>query len=35
MEELGHGTLVPVSARDMASLDPLVDDLRTQLETLR
>lgn len=35
MDELGHGTLVPVSARDMASLDPLVDDLKTQLETLR
>ncbi len=35
MEELGHGTLVPVSARDMASLDPLVDDLEAQLETLR
>lgn len=35
MEELGHGTLVAVSARDMASLDPYVDDLKAQLETLR
>lgn len=35
MEELGHGTLMPVSARDMASLDPYVDDLKAQLETLR
>jgi phosphonate transport system substrate-binding protein len=35
MEELGHGTLVPVSATDMASLDPLVADLKAQLETTR
>ena len=32
---LGHGGLVPVSARDMASLDPLVSDLRAQLEATR
>lgn len=35
MEELGHGTLVPVSTRDMVSLDALVGDLKAQLETTR
>lgn len=33
--ELGHGGLAPLTARDMASLDPLVADLKTQLETNR
>lgn len=33
--ELGHGGLAPLSARDMASLDPLVTDLKAQLESTR
>jgi phosphonate transport system substrate-binding protein len=35
VNELGHGGLVPIAARDMASLDPLVADLKAQLESTR
>ncbi|NML18002.1 phosphate/phosphite/phosphonate ABC transporter substrate-binding protein [Azohydromonas caseinilytica] len=35
VNELGHGGLAPVSPKDMASLDPLVSDLRAQLESTR
>lgn len=35
VDELGHGGLAPVAPRDMASLDPLVADLKAQLENMR
>ncbi|WP_157271938.1 phosphate/phosphite/phosphonate ABC transporter substrate-binding protein [Azohydromonas aeria] len=35
VDELGHGGLAPIVPRDMASLDPLVGDLKAQLENMR
>jgi phosphonate transport system substrate-binding protein len=35
VDDLGHGGLAPISAHDMASLDPLVGDLKVQLENMR